>query len=70
MLEDESIIELMLAIGQHDFFVGEALMHGMDFGLLVVSSKTCFTLLTLIVARDLTFFHGICKIIFVVFSLH
>jgi hypothetical protein len=24
-------------------------MHGMDFGLLVVSSKTCFTLLTLIV---------------------
>jgi hypothetical protein len=24
MLEDESIIELMLAIGQHDFFVGEA----------------------------------------------
>jgi hypothetical protein len=27
-------------------------MHGMDFGLLVVSSKTCFTLLTLIVARD------------------
>jgi hypothetical protein len=28
------------------------IMHGMDFGLLVVSSKTCFTLLTLIVARD------------------
>ncbi len=26
MLEDESIIELMLAIGQHDFFVGEALL--------------------------------------------
>jgi hypothetical protein len=25
-LEDESIIELMLAIGQHDFFVGEALL--------------------------------------------
>lgn len=26
MLEDESIIELMLAIGQHDFFIGEALL--------------------------------------------
>jgi hypothetical protein len=26
LLEDESIIELMLAIGQHDFFVGEALL--------------------------------------------
>ena len=26
MLKDESIIELMLAIGQHDFFVGEALL--------------------------------------------
>jgi len=26
MLEDESIIELMLAIGQHGFFVGEALL--------------------------------------------
>ncbi len=26
MLEDESIIELMLAIGQHGFFIGEALL--------------------------------------------
>jgi len=34
MLEDESIIELMLAIGQHDFFIGEALLvvkNGSDF---------------------------------------
>ncbi len=34
MLEDESIIELMLAIGQHDFFIGEALLvvkNGNDF---------------------------------------
>jgi len=34
MLEDESIIELMLAIGQHDFFIGEALLvvkSGSDF---------------------------------------
>ncbi len=35
MLEDESIIELMLAIGQHGFFVGEAL--------LVVASGDSFT---------------------------
>ncbi len=35
MLEDESIIELMLAIGQHDFFIGEAL--------LVVKSGNNFT---------------------------
>ncbi len=35
MLEDESIIKLMLAIGQHDFFVGESL--------LVVENKNDFT---------------------------